>query len=121
MVLQDNRRVTLELVVDNLPTIVPNVMFTMPDLADASPTPAKPDPSAPSPDPNIELSILNRQRQPVASLFIVEHKEDRTALTLHIPAPDLQEPYTARAEMTHQDQLLDVIETPFTLDQEGDS
>jgi hypothetical protein len=118
IILEDNRRVTFEMVVENLPATVSNVMFTMPDPSDPPPTsPPKPDPNAPSPYPNIELSILNSRRQQVAMLFIVEHKETHTSLTLHIPAPDKQEQYTARAEMTHQDQILDVVEVPFTLNQ----
>ena len=118
IILEDNRRVTFEMVVENLPTMVSNVMFTMPDRSDTPPTtPPPPDPNAPSPYPNIELSILNSHRQQVATLFIVEHKEKHTSLTLHIPSPDSQEQYTARAEMTHQDQILDVVEVPFTLSQ----
>ena len=106
------------MVVENLPATVSNVMFTMLEQSDPPPTsPPKPDPDAPSPYPNIELSILNRRRQQVATLFIVEHKEKHTSLTLHIPSPDSQEQYTARAEMTHQDQILDVVEIPFTLSQ----
>lgn len=118
IVLEDNRRVTFEMVVEGLPTAAPNVMFTMPDLSDAPPIrPPKPDPNTPSPYPNIELSILNSHRQQVASLFIIEHKEKLSSLTLHLPAPDTREQYTARAEMTHQDQILEVVEIPFTLDQ----
>ncbi|MFC1976551.1 hypothetical protein ACFLXQ_09145 [Chloroflexota bacterium] len=119
IVLADNRRVTFEMVVDNLPAMSSNVFFTMPDIPDTPPTPPKPDPDAPSPYPNIELSILNNQRQQVASLFIVEHKEKHTSLTLHLSAPDPQEQYTARAEITHQDQTLDVVEMPFNLNLTG--
>jgi hypothetical protein len=116
IILEDNRRVTFEMMVENLPTTIPNVMFTTPDRTDMPPTsPPQPDPNAPSPYPDIELSILNRHRQQVATLFIVEHKEKHTSLTLHIPSPDSQEQYTARAEMTHQDQILDVVEVSFTL------
>ena len=115
VVLADNYRVTFEMVVDNLPAMSPNVFFTMPDMPDTPPTPPKPDPDAPSPYPDIELSILNNQRQQVASLFIVEHKEKHTSLTLHLPTPDPQEQYTARAEITHQDQTLDGVEVPFKL------
>jgi hypothetical protein len=118
IILEDNRRVTFEMVVENLPAAVSNVMFTMPEQSDTPPTsPPKLDPDAPSPYPNIELSILNSHRQQIATLFIVEHKEKHTSLTLHIPSPDNQEQYTARAEMTHQDQILDVVEVPFTLSQ----
>jgi hypothetical protein len=63
------------------------------------------------------LSILNRSRQQVANLLIVEHKEKQTALTLHLPSPDIQEQYLARAEMIYNDKTLDVVEVPFILRQ----
>lgn len=111
----DNRRVSLEMTVENLPTTFSNIML-MPDLLDEAPSsPPKLDRNAPSPYPNIELSILNSQRQPIAALYIVEHKERETALTLHLRAPDTAEQYTARAEMTYNDETLDVVEVPFTL------
>lgn len=118
VVLPDNRRITLELTVENLPVTFANVLLTMPDeLASAPGGPARPAPGAPSPYPNVELSILDSQRREVASLFIVEHKEDYTALTLHLRAPNPAEPYLARAEMTRNGQTLDVVEAPFTLHQ----
>ncbi len=118
MVLADKRRITLELRVENLPNPLLNINLTMPDMLDKTPPkPQKPDPEAPSPYPNVELSILNSQRQQVALLFIVEHKEPYTSLTIHLRQPDVTEQYTARAEMTYQDQTLDVIESPFKLNQ----
>jgi hypothetical protein len=117
IILADKRRVTLEMTVENLPTTFSNVMFTMPDMTTVPARPVRPDPDAPSPYPNIELSILNGRRQRVASLFIIEHKERQTALTLHLPSPDPNEPYIARAELTYNDETLDVVETPFSLDQ----
>jgi hypothetical protein len=98
----------------------------MPDIASAQrpvgdpfePAPARPPKPAdntPGPYPNVELSILNSLRQQIASLFIVEHKEKFTALTLHLSNPDLQENYSARAEMTYQDEIIDAVEVPFTL------
>jgi hypothetical protein len=116
IILEDNRRVIFDMVVENLPATVSNVFFTMLEQSDPPPTsPPKPDPNTPSPYPNVELSILNSRRKQVATLFIVEHKEKHTSLTLHIPSPDSQEQYTARAEMTHQDQILNVVEVAFTL------
>ena len=116
VVLGDNRRVMLEMVVENLPITTANLSFFKPDLVDASPQPPpKPDPNAPSPYPDVELSILNSRRQQVTSLFIVEHKEKHTSLTLHLPAPDTSEQYTARAEIIYQDQTLDVAEVAFKL------
>jgi len=118
VVLPGNRRVMMEMIVQNLPTTFSNVAFTMPDMAGSRPPrPPKPDPDAPSPYPNIELSILNSQRQQVATLFIVEHKETETSLTLHLRTASPEEQYTARAEMTYQDQTLDVVEIPFRLNQ----
>lgn len=118
IVLADNRRVTLELVVENLPAAFANVMLAMPDMpASSAPRPPRADPNAPSPYPNIELSILNRHRQQIASLFIVEHQEKHTSLTLHLTAPDVNEAYIARAEMIYNEETLDVVEVPFSLHQ----
>jgi len=118
IVLADNRRVMMEMVVDNSPTLFSTVAFMMPDLSDTPPEkPPKPDPDAPSPYPNVELSILNSQGQEMASLFIVEHKEKQTSLTLHLRKPDVSEQYTARAQMTYQDEIIDLVEVPFKLNQ----
>ncbi len=117
IVLPDNRRVTLEMEVTGLPTTFANVML-MPDvLPGGSMPPQKPDPAAASPYPDIELSILNGRRQQIVSMYVVEHKEIFTSLTLHLPAVDLQEQYTARAEMTYHDEIIDVVEVPFSLNQ----
>jgi hypothetical protein len=113
-VLPDNRRITFEIVVTNLPPMI-NAFFTMPDTDDATSPSTDPDSDKPSPYPNVELSVLNSRRQQIASLFIVEHKEEQVALTLHIPDSDPHAQYIARAEMVYQDETIDVIETPFTL------
>ncbi len=116
VVLPDNRRVELELAVDDLPNTWANINLMMPDFTNTPPAkPSKPDPDAPSPYPNIQLSILNSQRLQVTTLFIIEHMEPFTSLTLHLRTPDVDEQYTARAEMTHQDKTLDVVEVPFRL------
>jgi len=116
IVMPDNRRVMLEMVVDNLPTVFSNVAFSMPAMLDQPPTaPPKPDPDALSPYPDIVLSILNSQGREVASLLIVEHKEQYTSLTLHLRPADPVEQYIARAEMTYQDNPLDQVDVPFTL------
>jgi hypothetical protein len=115
VVLADKRRVTLEMVVEGLPPSFSNITF-MPDPSDpALVRPPQPDPDAPSPYPNIELSILNSRRQKIVDLLVVEHKEQRIALTLHLPSLDPQAQYTARAEMIYNDNTLDVLEVPFTL------
>jgi hypothetical protein len=113
-VLPDNRRITFEMTVTNLPPMV-NTFFAVPDTDDTVPSATGPNSDEPSPYPNIELSVLNSQRQQIASLFIVEHKEEHIALTLHIPDSDPQEQYIARAEMVYQDEIIDVAEAPFTL------
>ena len=113
-VLPDNRRVTFNIVVTNLPPMI-NAFFTMPDTGEGVASSPAQNPDEPSPYPNIELSVLNSQRQQIASLYIIEYKEEHTALTLHIPASDTQAQYIARAEMTYQDEIIDVIEIPFTL------
>jgi hypothetical protein len=55
----------------------------------------------------------------VTSLYIVEHKEKYTTLTLHLRQPDLNEDYIARAEMTHGDKTWQIVEVPFKLNQGG--
>ncbi len=104
--------------VDNLPSTFANITLSMPDMPEtAPPKPPKPDLDSPSPYPNVELAIMNSQQQIVATLFIVEHREPFTSLTMHLRAPDASEQYTAQAKITHQDKVLDVVEVPFTLNQ----
>ena len=117
VVLIDKRRVTLEMAVEGLPAGASNIML-MPDISGTPlPRPVRPDPGAASPYPNIELSILNSRRQQIASLMIVEHQEPHLALTLHLPSPDIQEQYIARAEMIYNEKSIDVVEVPFSLNQ----
>lgn len=118
IVQSDNRRVILEMVVEGLAAPASNNMLLMPDLpGERAAGPPKREPHGSSPYPNVELSILNSRRQQVTSLFIVEHKESHTDLTLHLPQPEPQEQYTARAEMTYNEEIIDVLETPFKLNQ----
>ena len=117
LVLPDNRRVTFDLAVTGLPTTSSNVLL-MPDVFEGgSGRPPKPDSTAASPYPDIELSILNGQRQQIVSMVVVEHKEPHISLTLHLPVADPQEQYTARAEMSYQAEIIDVVEAPFSLHQ----
>jgi hypothetical protein len=122
IVLPDNRRVTMEMVVENLPGLsggasnMVSFFDTPPESAAFGPSCGTPSAgAAEGPYPNVVLSILNGEGREVASLLIVEHKEARTALTLHLRAPNPQENYTARAEMTLDDEVLEVIDVPFTL------
>jgi hypothetical protein len=128
VVLPDNRRVTMELVVDNLPSVFSGSFGI--DLYDTPPASklsfsaekdTKIETNLPgdrhqSQYPDIELSIFNSDRQEVASLLIVEHKEPFTALTLHLRSPQANDHYTARAKMTHNNETLEVVEVPFTLE-----
>lgn len=113
--LRDNRRVVIDLTVSGLPS-QSNVMLLMPDAPSTSPRPPeKPDPNAPSPYPNVELSLVDEEGRKVTDLYIVEHQEETVSLTLHIPRPRPGRPYTARAELTHEGQIIDVAEVPFVL------
>lgn len=69
-----------------------------------------------SPYPNVELAILDPEERQVASLFVVEHKEPFISMTMHIRRPRPGEIYTARAEMIHAQQTLQVMTTSFTLE-----
>jgi hypothetical protein len=128
VVLPDNRRVIMELVVDNLPSVFGGSFGI--DLYDSPPTSNLPlsaekdtDVETGSPDvqhqsefPDIELSIFNSDQQEVATLLIIEHKEPFTALTLHLRSPQVDGRYTARAKMTHDNKILEIVEVPFTLE-----
>lgn len=127
VVLPDNRRVIMEMVIENLPNSGAGGSCSV-NFFDTPPAPGSTfalntppsagnntDP-APSEYPDVELSILNGRRQEVASLLIVEHKEAVTSLTLHFRAtPNPAEIYTARAQMTLNQQSIATVETPFEL------
>ena len=121
IVLPDNRRVTMELVVENLPQL-PGFASNVINFYDAPPPSPGPGAGPNSQDdpadkfPNVVLSINNSAGQEVASLLIVEHKEPQTSLTLHLRTPpDQNEQYTARAEMSLKKETIEVVEVPFTL------
>ena len=124
IVLPDKRRVTMELMVENLPGLAgaaSNVINFF-DAPPPSPRLGSPprnnnldDADAADKYPNVILSIIDSGGQEVASLLIVEHKEPHTSLTLHLRAPDLTEQYIARAEMSLKGDMLEVIEVPFVL------
>ncbi len=95
-VLDDKRRVNVEMSVDNLPTLIPNVTLTMPD--DAADDAAD---LSDSPYPNIAMRVLNAEQREVADLLIVEYKEPRASLTLHLREPQPSGRYTLHAEMMY--------------------
>ncbi|RMF02659.1 MAG: hypothetical protein D6768_07710 [Chloroflexi bacterium] len=128
VVLPDNRRVMMEMVVENLPNAGAGSSCAVNffDAPPVSPGTVQPDvpPAAgngdaartPSEYPDVELSILNGQRQEIASLLIVEHKEAVTSLTLHLRSvPNPADTYTARAHMTLNQQPIATVEVPFEL------
>jgi hypothetical protein len=113
VVLPDLKRVMMEMIVEDLPPVTSTIALELPGPANS----ARSSVSSLPPYPNIELSVLNSQGQTVATTLIVEHQEAYTNLTLHLRRPDIKEKYTARAELTYQDETLQLIEAPFTLDQ----
>lgn len=68
-----------------------------------------------SPYPNVELSILDDEHNEVAQVIIVEHKEENISLTLHIRHPQPDKTYIARADMIHNQQLIQTLTVPFKL------
>jgi hypothetical protein len=126
VVLPDRRRITMQMVVDNLPasgaggscgvnfestmTPAPNIQL-FPDNTELT------DATADVTYPDIELSIVDSSRREVASLLIIEHREPVTSLTLHLRSPQPQEQYTACARMTLNNETLEVVEVPFSLGQ----
>lgn len=115
VVLPDQRRVMIELVVENLPTISANVTLSMPGETAVPADPVGPPVSSLPIYPNVELTIINGQGRAVASTFIVEHRQEVVQLTLHLRQPDVNDRYIARAELTYQEAKLDEVEIPFTL------
>ena len=135
----DGRRVALILRVSGLPAYGPGSRFLsfadMPnDEADAeepAQTPRRPNvnlfpesspseesglPSQerpPSPYPDVTLGILDQYGNPMATTYIVEHKEPELDFTLHVPAMEPGTTYVARAEMAMNDEIIQVVEVPF--------
>ncbi|MCB0074648.1 MAG: hypothetical protein KDE20_24450, partial [Caldilineaceae bacterium] len=114
IVFPDKRRVLMELAVENLPTRSANVLLDIPGAPKPGSSPSGPV-SPPSPYPNIELAIIDSRGKTAAATFIVEHQEPLVHLTLHLRQPDMAEQYVARAEMIYREDVLQVVEVPFTL------
>ena len=68
-----------------------------------------------TPYPNVELSILDDDHNPVAQLFVVENTEEFISMTMHIRRPKPGKTYIARADMLHNNQLIQTLTTPFQL------
>lgn len=68
-----------------------------------------------SPYPNVELSILDDEHNEVAQVIVVAHKEENISLTLHIRHPQPGKTYIARADMIHNQQLIQTLTIPFKL------
>jgi len=121
--LPDLRRVALLLRVSGLPDYgfgVGSHLIHFSDMAPPEPpAPAdRPGPDAvrpPSPYPDVALSILDQEGRELAAAYIVEHKEPELDFTLHLPASEPGALYTARAEMTLNDQVVQVVQVPFEL------
>lgn len=69
-----------------------------------------------SPYPDMTLSILDPYGNQVVTTYIVEHKEPELEFTLHLPAVEPGAAYLARAEMTKNDEIVQVVQVPFELE-----
>ena len=67
----------------------------------------------PSPFPDVALSILDPHGNEIAAAYIVEHKEPELDFTLHVRDMEPGARYIARAEMTKNDEILQVVEVSF--------
>jgi hypothetical protein len=93
----------------------PNVDL-FPEMESSHPVnPASNHERSPSPYPDLTLSILDRHGDEVATTFIVEHKEPELNFTLHLRAVEAGATYTARAEMTQNDKVIQTVQVPFEL------
>lgn len=69
----------------------------------------------PSPYPDVTLSILDQGGNEIATTYIVEHKEPELDFTLHVGTPEPGAIYTARAELTMNDEVIQTVRVPFAL------
>jgi hypothetical protein len=74
---------------------------------------------SPSPYPDVTLSILDQSGNEIATTYIVEHKEPELDFTLHVRDPDPGAMYTARAELTTNDEVIRTVQVPFVLRQQA--
>jgi hypothetical protein len=69
----------------------------------------------PSPYPDVTLSIFDHGGNEMASTYIVEHKEPELDFTLHMRSPEPGASYTAYAELTMNDEVIQTVQVPFQL------
>jgi len=69
----------------------------------------------PSPYPDVTLSILDQGGNEITTTFIIEHKEPELDFTLHLRTPEPGATYTARAELTVNDEVIQTVQVPFEL------
>lgn len=117
-------RVSVLLRVSGLPAYGPGpgsrpIYFTDMPSSEADSSTENPISPAPVPDsspyPDVTLSILDQAGHELATTYIVEHKEPELDFTLHLRSFEPGTTCTARAEMTHHDQVVDVVQVPFEL------
>lgn len=115
----DSRRITLRLRTTNFPEVSNIKLDLNPDSSRLnSPDSLKPDPAQAyleTPYPNVELSLLDQQNNPVAEVIVIEHQEETLELTLHLRNSQPDQPYIAQAVMSRGPEVLQTIQTPFTL------
>ena len=85
------------------------------DQAPAGDSPEPDDDRPLSPYPDVTLSILDQGRNEMASTYIVEHKEPELDFTLHMRSHEPGATYTARAELTMNDEVIQTVQVPFQL------
>lgn len=116
-----HNRVTLNLETTNFPSTA-NVRLDL--TLDSDPLSSPPENHAVpggeetvrhTPYPNVELSILDDEQNSVAQLLVVEHKEEFISMTMHIRRPNPNKTYIARADMIHDNRLIQTLTTPFDL------
>jgi hypothetical protein len=68
-----------------------------------------------SPYPDVTLTILDQGGNEMASTYIVEHKEPELDFTMHVRSPEPGASYTAYAELTMNDEVIQTVQVPFQL------
>lgn len=105
-------QVAMDMRVENLPDITPNVTLTVPNQDTSLEVPPLSSEFL-SPYPNIILTIFNHHNEQLTSLFIVEHKEPHTTLTLHLPEKLPPGEYVGQAELLYAEKVIQTVTTLF--------